>query len=126
MKKNSKGIPSLKNKTDKEFIFMLDEAIPVSQQERKKYVADITFFYATVFKDKLKHFIGLQLEELAQLGRSELGNNIIRSNINCFRLIDEWMVKIQNEHFGNIQEIRNSFTEDKGFINEIKKTYGKN
>jgi len=109
----------LKNK----LVFMLDESIPKEQSERKKYVADVAFFYGSVFKKKIQEFIGSQLEELAQIGRTELGNNIIRSNINCFRLIDEWMEKMSNEHFGNLEEIRSSFKNNEEFISKIKQEY---
>jgi hypothetical protein len=50
----------------------------------------------------------------------------IRSNINCFRLIDEWMQKMSNEHVGNIEEIRNRFKDNESFINNLKETYGEN
>lgn len=102
---------------------MLEEAIPVAQQERKKYMADVAFFYSTIFKEKIKHFIGLQLEELAQVGRSERMDDMIRANINCFRLIDDWMKEKTSEHIGNLTEIRNSLDQDKDFINKIKEDY---
>lgn len=123
-KRKGKTPLQTRKEMNEDFLHMLEESVPTSQNERRKYVADIAFFYATVFQKKLKHFIGLQLEELAQIGRSELGNDIIRSNINCFRLIDEWMQKKTNEHAGNMQDIRNSFSNEKDFIKEIKKTYG--
>ena len=90
--------PQKKNKEEKKLLFILEESIPFAQNERKKYVSDIALFYQTIFKSKLQHFIGLQLEELAQIGRTELGNNVIRANINCFRLVDTWMEKMTNEH----------------------------
>lgn len=107
----------LKNK----LVFMLDESIPAEQSERKKYMADCAIFYGAVFKKKIEHFIGQQLEELVQIGRTELGSNIIRSNVNCFRLMDEWLEKMTNEHFGNLQEIRNAIGTD--FISNIKDKY---
>ena len=109
----------LKNK----LVFCLDDTVPKEEMERKKYVADIAFFYGSSFKKKIQHLIGQQLEELAQIGRTELGNNILRSNINCFRIIDEWMEKKSNEHFGNLETIRSSLDSDKEFINKIKETY---
>lgn len=109
----------LKNK----LVFLLEESIPSDQQEQKTYVADIAFFYGSSFKKKIQHLIGEQLNELAQIGRTELGSNIIRSNINCFRLIDEWMEKKSNEHFGNLEQIRSSFKDNDEFINNMKKTY---
>lgn len=122
-KKTARETPNQQQEIDKRLLFILDEAIPVEQTERKKYVSDIAFFYASIFKEKLKHFIGLQMEELAQIGRTELGNNIIRSNISCFRLIDEWMEKMTNEHMGNIENIRSTLDNDKDFINKVKKDY---
>lgn len=104
-------------------VFLLEEAIPKEQEDRKKYVADIAFFYGVVFKKKLQHFMGLQMEELAQIGHTELMQNIIRSNINCFRLLSEWFEQKSNEHFGNLEEIRNSLDGDVDFINEVKKKY---
>jgi len=124
MKKVSKGKTQLEQKQiDDRFLFMLEEAIPVAQQERKKYMADITLFYRTVFEKKLQHFIGEQLNELAQIGRTELGTNIIRSNINCFRLIDDWFKEKVSEHIGNITEIRNSLDENESLSKELKEKY---
>ncbi len=124
MKKKSEGKPQLEKKQiDKKLLFILQEAIPDTQNGRKKYVSDIALFYQTVFKKKLQHFIGLQLEELAQIGRTELGSNIIRSNISCFRLIDEWMEKMTNEHLGNLEEVRESFKEGEDLVNNLKKKY---
>jgi len=127
MKKPIKGkTPIEQQKIYTKFSFMLDEAIPSNPTERKKYMSDCSFFYATVFKKKLQHFIGMQLEELSQLGRSEVGNNIIRSNINCFRLIDEWFKTNANEHLGNLEEIRNSLGEGEKLADKLKKIYGEN
>lgn len=114
-----------KNTEDKKLLFILKESIPFSQSERKKYVSDIALFYQSIFKKKIEHFIGLQLEELAQIGRTELGNNIIRANINCFRLIDTWMEKMTNEHVGNLESIRKSLDEGEDFINKLQKEHGK-
>lgn len=108
------------------FVFVLEDSIPKNETERKKYVGDIALFYTSVFKEKIKHFIGNQLEELAQIGRTELGSNIIRSNINCFRLIDEWMKQKTNEHIANVENIRQRFDTNEEFINNMKTTYGEN
>jgi len=125
MKKTGKGKPQpQKNIEETKLLFTLEESIPFTQTERKKYVSDIALFYQTVFKKKLQHFIGLQLEELAQIGRTELGNNIIRANINCFRLIDSWMEKMTNEHVGNLEEARESFKEGEELISNLNKKYG--
>jgi len=103
--------------------FVLNDPVPEGETARKKYVSDIALFYQSVFREKLKHFIGLQLEELAQIGRTELSTNVIRANINCFRLIDEWMNAKANEHIGNVEEIRKSLGEDQEFINKMKEDY---
>jgi len=108
----------------KELFALFEEAIPKDQNGRKKYMGDVSLFYTTLFKEKLRHFIGDQLNELAKIGRSERGEDMIRSNINCFRLIDEWMEKCTNEHLGDLEEMRNRFQNDKDFTNELKKTYG--
>lgn len=113
--------PTIKNKD--RITFLLEEVIPTSQQDRKKYVSDIAFFYSTVFKSKLQHFIGEQLQELAYLGRDEEFYKTIRCNINCFRLIDEWMEKKTNEHIGNVENIRNTLDTDEKFINKLKEKY---
>jgi hypothetical protein len=123
--KKSEGTTQLKQNT-KQLLFMLEEAIPVEQVARREYTSDIAFFYAKHFKKKLQHFIGLQLEELAQIGRSETLNDMIRSNINCFRLIDEWMEKMTNEHFGDIEEARKSVKEGDTIIKDLRNKYGKN
>jgi len=107
-------------------IFSLEDSIPKAQSNRKRYVGDIALFYQSIFKEKLKHFIGDQLEELAQIGRTELSSNIIRSNINCFRLIGDWMELKTNEHIGNVEEMRGRSDTDKDFINNMKTTYGEN
>lgn len=126
MTKKAKGITPAQKEINERLLFMLEEAIPRSQTERKKYVGDIAFFYATIFKKKLEHFIGIQLEELAQIGRTELSTNIIRANINAFRLIDDWMKLMTSEHQGNLDGVRNSFDDTKNIINNMEKKYGKN
>ena len=103
--------------------FLLDEAIPKGETDRKKYMADCAMFYAMIFKDKLKHFIGLQMEELSKFGRSREAEDFFRANINCFRLIDEWMDKNTKEHFGNLEELRNNFEDNDEFISKFKETY---
>jgi|6_EtaG_2_1085325.scaffolds.fasta_scaffold16778_2 hypothetical protein len=110
---------SLKDK----LVFMLEESIPKEATARKKYVGDVALFYQSVFKDKLKHFIGEQLLELALIGRTEPMNDIFRSNINCFRIMDEWMQSKTNEYIGDVEEIRKSAENNKDFINNLKKTY---
>jgi hypothetical protein len=104
--------------------FLLDESIPEEQTKRKRYMADISLFYGSIFKDKLKHFIGLQMEELSRFGRSKESEDFIRGSINVFRLIDEWMALRTNEHLGNLEELRNSHKDDKDFISNFKKIYG--
>lgn len=132
MFKKSKEIIQLKEEIEKlkkslkikdDFRFMLEESIPKEQNDRKKYVSDIAGFYTIVFKKKLEHFIGLQMKELALIGRDDKLNDIIRSNINCFRLIDEWCLEKTNEHLGNLEEMRASFDDDKDFISNFKKIY---
>lgn len=94
----------LNNKS--ELLFLLNDSVPVGDTLRKKYVADVALFYSSIFKDKLKHFIGLQMMELSQIGRTELSTNILRANINCFRVIDEWMQQMSNEHVAYIENER--------------------
>lgn len=106
--------------------FLLEESIPKEQNERKTYMGDIALFYISIFKEKLKHFVGLQMQELSQVGREEKVNEIFRSNINCFNLISEWMEERTKEHLGNLEVMRNSFDEDDKFINNFKETYDKN
>ena len=124
MTKKSNGTTELKErkKQDEKLVFLLEESIPVESNARKKYAAEIALFYNSVFEKKLKHFIGEQLVELALVGNTELMSNILRSNINCFRLIDTWMKKMTNEHLGNLEEMRNGFTGDE-LTNKIKETY---
>lgn len=135
-KEKSEGLTQL-NKKIKELeeqleiknklLFALQDPIEkLGQVERKQYVSDIALFYSKVMKKKLEHLIGDQLNELALIGRTELGSNIIRSNISCFRLIDEWMEQKSNEHFGNLEEIRESLSDDKLLVKEMNEKYGKN
>jgi len=49
MIKAKRNTPAQK-KIDEKLLFILEEAIPKSQTERKRYVADCAFFYATIFK----------------------------------------------------------------------------
>lgn len=124
MKKTIKGKTPIEQKEiESKLSFMLDEAIPTSQSERKRYMSDCAFFYATVFKDKLKHFIGMQLEELALIGRTEQGTNNIRAHISAFRLIDEWFKTNTSEHLGNLEEIRKNLGECEKLSDKIKKLY---
>ena len=97
----------IKNK----LVFIFDESIPEEAGKRRAYVSSVAGFYGTLFEKKIKHFIGLQMEELAQIGRTELSTNIIRANINCLRIIDEWMLKMTNEHLGDLNKIRDSYPE---------------
>lgn len=105
---------------------LLEEAIPKGETERKRYMADISLFYATIFKDKLKHFIGMQMEELSRFGRSEKGDDFIRASIENFRLINQWMEERTNEHLGNLEELRKKFKSDEEFISNFRNTYGEN
>lgn len=124
MNNKSHGKTELKTE-EKKLLFILEESIPVAQEERKKYVSDIAFFYSTVFKQKLKHFIGMQLEALATEGRPVVSDQFIRCSISCFRLIDEWCETMTNEHIGNMTQVRNSLDDNKIIINEFDKKYGK-
>lgn len=104
-------------------VFSLEEAIPKEMTARKKYMSDIALFYETVFKGKIQHFIGLQLEELAKIGRTELGTNIIRSNISCFRLIDDWMQERTNEHMADLQDARNRVGVPENITSDLREKY---
>lgn len=106
--------------------FLLDEAIPKGETQRKRYMADISLFYSTIFKEKLKHFIGMQMEELSRFGRSREGDDFIRASISVFRLIDEWMLIRTNEHLGNLEELRSKVKDDSEFISKFKTIYGEN
>lgn len=106
--------------------FLLDEAIPKGETQRKRYMADISLFYSTIFKEKLKHFIGEQMEELSRFGRSREGDDFIRASISVFRLIDEWMLVRTNEHLGNLEELRSKVKDNNEFISKFKTIYGEN
>jgi len=106
--------------------FLLDEAIPKGETQRKRYMADISLFYSTIFKEKLKHFIGEQMEELSRFGRSREGDDFIRASIEVFRLINEWMLTRTNEHLGNLEELRSKVKDDNEFISKFKTIYGEN
>lgn len=107
----------------KEVFFLLEESIPVNQTERKRYMGDISLFYGKIFKDKLKHFIGIQLEFLSKLGRTREEDMVTRCNINCFNLIDDWMNERTNEHLGDLQVMRSRVETDEQFKNKFKETY---
>lgn len=124
-KKTSKGKTPLKTE-EKRIAFILNESIPKAQQERKKYMGDIAFFYSSIFKSKIQHFIGMQLEALAIEGRPVLNDQFIRSSISVFRLIDEWMEERTSEHIGNVTGIRNSLEGDQTFIKNIKEKLNEN
>lgn len=106
--------------------FLLDEAVPKGETQRKRYMADISLFYSTIFKDKLKHFIGEEMEELSRFGRSREGDDFIRASIEVFRKINEWMLMRTNEHLGNLEELRSKFKDDSEFISKFKTIYGEN
>jgi len=128
---SSKGLTQLQNKIkdldhlldNRRVYFLLEENIPEGETGRKKYVGDVAYFYSTIFKDKLAHLIGLQMEELSQVGRDVGWYSMIRSNINALRLIDEWSDKMTKEHFGNLEQMRESFDSDKDFISNLKDKY---
>jgi len=116
-------IPLKTKKIEKELVFILDESIPKDATGRKQYMSDVAYFYATIFKEKLNHFVSLQLIELARIGRTESEYQIIRANINAFRVIDEWFDTHANEHFGDLEQMRNSFENNEDFINGLKDKY---
>tara|TARA_B110000503_G_C6848146_1_gene289645 strand:- start:54 stop:428 length:375 start_codon:yes stop_codon:yes gene_type:complete len=122
MKKKSHPQRELTQKEiDEKLELMLNEALPTSQQERKKFMSDCAFFYVTIFKKKLQHFRLLQMEELSYLGRDDKFYDTLRSNINCFNLINKWFETMTSEHVGNTEEIRNSLHDDADFIKDLKK-----
>ena len=127
IKKAKRIPPAPKNRIEENKLnFILEDSIPKTQTERKKFVADCAFFYSTIFKKKLEHFVGMELLELSIRGRTKEYDDMIRANINCFTQINSWMEKMYSEHLGNMNEIRNSFDEDKDIINKLNKTYGEN
>ena len=104
-------------------IEMLKENIPIQGLAREKYVADISIFYVSIFKDKITHFISLQKEALSQMGRPDREYEIYRSNINCFLLIDDWMQTLTNEHLGDLEEKRSAAELASEFVGELKVKY---
>lgn len=121
----SKENNSLKNDRGKnrEFLHMLDESIPKEEIARKKYMGDVTAFHQLAFKEKLKHFISMQYEELGRLGHTDKEYELYRSNINCFFLIDEWMLKCTREHLGDLATMRQKAVSDDEFITKMKDLY---
>lgn len=123
MIKKGEGKTQPQKEIDKKLLFTFNESIPTNITERKKFVADCTFFYVTLFKKQIQFFRGEQLLELSKIGRTEELNNVIRANINCFNLLDTFFEKMQNEHLSNMNEIRNGFDNEKDFLEKIKKEY---
>lgn len=107
-------------KFQRSIVISLEELIPLSQNERKEYVGRIAVFYRTVFKDKIQHFISEQLKALSRLGLTSQEEMILRSNINCFQLIDEWCESKSNEHYGNLIEAKNQSDSVFDVISNIK------
>ncbi len=83
-----------------------DDPIPKNQDDRKKYMSDVAFAY-TIMRDKLRHFIQLEKNALAEVGYPAEQYRIYRSNIYCFTVFDQWMERCTNEHLGDLQEARN-------------------
>lgn len=123
MNKTSQRKTPLKIEEENKLLFRLEENIPKSQQERKKYVGDIAYFFSSIFQTKLQHFIGEQLLDLSIRGRSKEQDDMIRANIYCFGLIEKWMKEKTSEHIGNVTNIRNSLDDDGKFSDTLKDKY---
>lgn len=104
-------------------IEFFDEHKTDNETERKKYVSDVTMSYVTVFKKQFPQFIFDQQQFLSMFGRSEKEYDIIRCNINVIRLFEEWMIRMTNEHLGDLEESRNKVEETEDFTNNLRETY---
>jgi hypothetical protein len=100
-------------------ISVLEENVPKEQEERKQYVQQIAHFYS-IFKDKLAHMVSQQKDTLAMIGLTKQEEDILRSNISCLNLIDEWFDMKTKEHFGDLHAIRESLDGDEDIINNLK------
>lgn len=116
---NMKGLLNAHN-TLLEFF---DATKQMSETERKKYVSDVTMCYVTVFKKQFPQFIFDQQQFLSIIGRSEKEYDIIRCNINVIRLFEEWMIRMTNEHLGDLEESRNKVEETEDFTSNLRETY---
>jgi hypothetical protein len=100
-----------------------DDTKQMSETERKKYVSDIALSYVTVFKKQFPKFIFDQQQALSVYNRPEKEYDIYRCNINVIRLFEEWMIKMTNEHLGDLEESRNKVVETEDFINNLRGKY---
>lgn len=101
----------------------LNESVPEGATERRAYMTDVMNFYVRIFKNKLPHFISMQLDSLSKIGQSEKTYDIYRANINVFYLIDEWMKKCEIEYLGDLETQRDDVTEALNLVEELKETY---
>lgn len=115
---NSKLKKQLAFKKELEFLF--EDSIPKEEKAQKEYVTDVAFFYQKILKEKIRHFIGLQMEQIAQFGRSEKESEFYRSNINCFRLMDEWCERLVNHHVADLEEAKEAQEDNETFIKNLK------
>lgn len=102
---------------------LLKAAMPMEQGARKNFVSQVALFYTTAFKDKLAEMVGDQMKVLSKIGLTNQEENILRSNINCLNLINDWCNELTNEHLGDIQMARNGLEDTFDITSEIKDKY---
>ncbi len=100
-----------------------DDTKKMSETERKKYVSDVAMAYVTVFKKQFPKFIFDQQQALSIYGRSKDEYDIFRCNINVIRLFEEWMIKMTNEHLGDLEAAREKVSETEEFTSNFRETY---
>lgn len=95
----------------------------MGETERKKYVSDVALSYINVFKKKFPEFIFDQQQALSIYGRPEKEYDIFRCNINVIRLFEEWMIKLTNEHLGDLEESRENVVDAQNLVAELRENY---
>lgn len=110
-----------KESEEKRFKELAEELIPKEANARRNYMSDIALFYEKIMKDKIRHWISMQKEELSLVGRTPEQYEFFRACINCFRLIDDWLERCEREHLSNLHEKRQSFDEGSALIADVNK-----
>lgn len=107
----------------KSFEYMLNEDIPIEQNERKSYMSDITMFYRKIFKKKIDHAVSLQKDALTIIGKTPEEYALFRATANAFFLLNEWFLEREREHLGNLQEKRQAVESGMDIASEISSKY---
>jgi len=103
--------------------YSLESIIPKEHTQRRNFMKDVAGFYGIIFRKQLALMKSQQLEFLSMINLTKVEEDIYRSNINCLHLIDEWFEKCTNEHFSDLNSVKQEL-ESENNITNLKDKYG--